>query len=60
MVTTIYSLFVLLIEKYLPKQNYALSAFAILMIILSLGVIWLAFKKWRELRKSGTVAESAA
>jgi carbon starvation protein len=60
MVTTIYSLFVLLIEKYLPKQNYALAAFAILMIILSIGVIWLAFKKWRELKKSGTIAESAA
>lgn len=60
MVTTIYSLFVLLIEKYLPKQNYALSVFAILLIILSIGVIWLAYKKWRELKKSGKVAESAA
>jgi carbon starvation protein len=60
MVTTIYSLFVLLIEKYLPKQNYALAAFAILMILLSIGVIWLAFKKWKELKKSGTIVESAA
>jgi carbon starvation protein CstA len=39
MVITIYSLFVLLIEKYLPKQSYALSALAILMIILSIGVV---------------------
>jgi cbb3-type cytochrome oxidase subunit 3 len=51
---------VLLIEKYLPKQNYALAAFAILMILLSIGVIWLAFKKWKELKKSGTIVESAA
>jgi cbb3-type cytochrome oxidase subunit 3 len=60
MVTTIYSLFVLLIEKYLPKQNYALSLFAILLIVLSIGVIWMAYKKWRELKKSGKIAESAA
>ncbi len=60
MVTTIYSLFVLLIEKYLPKQNYALSVFAILLIVLSIGVIWMAYKKWRELKKSGKIAESAA
>jgi carbon starvation protein len=52
MVTTIYSLFVLLIEKYLPKQNYMLSAFAILMIILSIGVIAMAFKKWREIKRT--------
>jgi carbon starvation protein len=60
MVTTIYSLFVLLIEKYLPKENYMLSAFAILLIILSMGVIWLAFKKWLQLRKNPPVVESAA
>ncbi|MCX5846483.1 MAG: carbon starvation protein A [Deltaproteobacteria bacterium] len=60
MVTTIYSLFILLIEKYLPKQNYALAAFAALMIILSIGVIWVAFRKWQELKKSGKIAESAA
>lgn len=60
MVTTIYSLFVLLIEKYLPKQNYALSAFAILMIILSIGVIWLSFRKWQELKKNAAAAQTAA
>ncbi|TRZ78577.1 MAG: carbon starvation protein A [Deltaproteobacteria bacterium] len=60
MVTTIYSLFVLLIEKYLPKENYMLSAFAVLLIILSMGVIWLAFKKWLQLRKNPPVVESAA
>ena len=60
MVTTIYSLFVLLITKYLPQNNYALSTFAVLLIILSIGVIWLAFKKWRELKKTGTIIESAA
>jgi carbon starvation protein len=60
MVTTTYSLFVLLIEKYLPKENYTLSAFAILLIILSMGVIWLAFKKWLQLRKNPPVVQSAA
>jgi carbon starvation protein len=60
MVTTIYSLFVLLIEKFLPKENYMLSAFAVLLIILSIGVIGLAYKKWRELKKNPPVVESAA
>jgi carbon starvation protein len=60
MVTTIYSLFVLLITKYLPQNNYALSTFAVLLIILSVGVIGLAFKKWRELKKTGKIVESAA
>jgi carbon starvation protein len=60
MVTTIYSLFVLLIEKYLPKQNYALAAFAALMIILSIGVLWMAFRKWQELKKSGVAPATAA
>lgn len=56
MVTTLYSLFVLLIEKYLPKQNYALSLFAIVLIVLAIGVIVLAFKKWRELRNQPATA----
>jgi len=60
MVTTLYSLVVLLIDKYLPKQNYTLAVFAVLLIILSLGVIVLAYKKWREIKKSGTIVESAA
>jgi carbon starvation protein len=60
MVTTIYSLFVLLITKYLPQNNYALSTFAVLLIILSVGVIGLAYKKWRELKKTGKIVESAA
>lgn len=52
MATTLYSLVVLLIEKYLPKQNYMLSAVAILLIILSIGVIGLAYKKWREMKQN--------
>jgi carbon starvation protein len=60
MVTTIYSLFVLLIEKFLPKGNYALSAFAVVLIVLAIGVIGLAYKKWRELKKSGTIVEGVA
>jgi len=60
MVTTLYSLIVLLITRYLPQQNYMLTTVAILLIVLSLGVIGLAFKKWSELRKGPTPAPSAA
>ncbi len=60
MATTLYSLVSLLIEKYLPKGDYTLAAFAVLLIVLSIGVIALAFKKWRELRKNGIIAPSAA
>jgi carbon starvation protein len=52
MVTTLYSLVVLLLEKYLPKQNIMLSVADVLLIILSIGVIAMAYKKWRELRKT--------
>ena len=60
MVTTLYSLFILLIEKYIPKQNIMLSVADVLLIILSLGVIVLAFKKWRELKKGTQPTGSAA
>jgi carbon starvation protein len=60
MVTTLYSLVVLLIDKYLPKQNYTLAVFAVLLILLSIGVIFLAFKKWKEIRNAGVAAQSAA
>jgi len=56
MVTTLYSLYVLLIEKYLPQKNYALSFFAIILIVFAIGVIILAFKKWRELRNQPAAA----
>jgi len=49
MVTTIYSLLSLLINKYIPKNNIALSVTDILLIILCIGVIYLAVKKWRSL-----------
>ena len=54
MVTTLYSLVILLLEKYIPKQNIMLSVVDVLLIILSIGVIGLAFNKWRELRKTAT------
>ena len=60
MVTTIYSLFILLIEKYLPKKNIMLSVVDVLLIIFSIGVIYLAFKKWLELRKNGIGATGNA
>ncbi len=50
MVTTIYSLVVLLVERYIPKQNHMLSAVAVLLIMLSGGVVILAYRKWLELR----------
>jgi len=49
MVTTIYSLLSLLINKYIPKNHIALSVADILLIILCIGVIYLAVKKWRSL-----------
>ena len=54
MLTTLYSLVVLLMQKYIPKQNIMLSLVDVLLIILSIGVIYLAYKKWRELRKTAT------
>lgn len=60
MVTTLYSLVVLLFEKYIPKNNIMLSVVDILLIILSIGVIIMAYKKWRELRKDAAPTGSAA
>jgi carbon starvation protein len=52
MATTLYSLAVLLMEKYIPKHNIMLSVVDVLLIILSIGVIAMAYKKWRGLRKT--------
>jgi carbon starvation protein len=60
MITTLYSLVVLLIEKYIPKQNIMLSVVDVLLIILSIGVIVLAYKKWKELRKGAQTTGSVA
>jgi len=60
MVTTLYSLVSLLVTKYIPKNNVALSLVDILLIILAIGVIILAYKKWQELRKNGAAAGHAA
>ena len=60
MVTTIYSLVVLLLEKYIPKQNIMLAAVDVLLIILSIGVIALSYKKWMELKKGAETSGSAA
>lgn len=54
MVTTIYSLVSLLVNKYIPKNNIALSIVDVALMVLSIGVIILALKKWRELRNDGT------
>ena len=56
MATTLYSLVVLLYEKYLPKNNIMLSVVDVLLIVLSIGVIILAYNKWRELRKNPAAA----
>ena len=60
MITTLYSLFVLLIEEYIPKQNIMLSVVDVLLIILSIGVIVLAYKKWKELKKGAQATGSVA
>mgnify|MGYP001248232868 CR=1 FL=1 len=60
MITTLYSLIYLLIYTYLPKQNYMLAGVAILLIVFSIGVILLAFKKWRDIRKASNIAPSMA
>jgi uncharacterized membrane protein YidH (DUF202 family) len=56
MVTTLYSLISLLFNKYIPKNNIALALVDVLLIILAIGVIILAYKKWQELRKNGAAA----
>ena len=60
MVTTIYSLVVLLLEKYIPKQNIMLAVVDVLLIVLSIGVIALYYKKWMELKKGAETSGSAA
>lgn len=60
MITTLYSLVYLFFYTYLPKKNYMLAAFAVLLIILSIGVIAMAFNKWRQLRKEAVVHISPA
>jgi carbon starvation protein len=51
-ITTLYSLGILLVDKYIPQKNYMLSVVDFLMIILSIGVVILALKKWKELRNT--------
>lgn len=56
LVTTIYSLLSLLINKYIPRHDAALAVTDILLIILCIGVILLAAKKWREIRNNPDTA----
>lgn len=60
MITTLYSLVVLLMEKYIPKQNIMLSIVDVLLIVLSIGVIVLSYNKWKELRKGAQTTGSVA
>lgn len=59
-VTTIYSLSILLFEKYLPQKNYILFGVALLLIVFSLGVVFMAIKKWIELRNNSEEKKAAA
>jgi len=45
MITTIYSLWQMLTKQYMPEHNYPLSITAILLMLLSTGVIFLAVNK---------------
>ncbi|HOG83016.1 MAG: carbon starvation protein A [Smithellaceae bacterium] len=50
MITTLYSLVSLLVNQYLPKHNLALAVTDVALIILCIGVIVLALRRWRELK----------
>lgn len=50
MATTIYSLWSLFINQYLPKKNYMLITTDILLIVLAIGVIVLSFRTLRRLK----------
>ena len=45
MLTTLYSLWQMLTKQYMPEHNYPLSITAILLILLSVGVVFLAINK---------------
>ncbi len=53
LITTISSLVILLVEDYLPEKNYMLSAGNIVLIALSIGVVILSVKNYRQ-KRSGT------
>jgi len=40
----------LLVDKHIPQKRYMLSVVDFPMIILSIGVVILALKKWKELK----------
>lgn len=50
MATTIYSLWRLLMDNYLPKENYMLITTDILLIVLAVGVIILSLKTIKKLK----------
>ncbi|MFC1669315.1 carbon starvation protein A [Spirochaetota bacterium] len=52
LITTVASLIFLLINDYLPKGNYMLAAGDLVLILLSVGLIILAIKHYREKRKA--------
>ncbi|MBT7616403.1 MAG: carbon starvation protein A, partial [Calditrichaeota bacterium] len=52
-VTTIASLVILLVSKYLPAKNYALSSAATLLLLLAVALTGIAFKKGFELFQRG-------
>ena len=50
MVTTLVSLWRLLVDKYIPGGKYPLMAADILLMLLAAGVIFLALRQWKSLR----------
>ncbi len=48
LITTIASLVIILVNDYIPKQNYMLAAGDILLLALAVGVVVLAIKKFRN------------
>lgn len=49
-VTTVASLVYLLVARYLPSGKYLLATTDVIFLLLSLGVLFFAWRKWRELR----------
>ncbi|MEW6663053.1 MAG: carbon starvation protein A [Bacillota bacterium] len=59
MVTTLFALYRLLVDRYLPTNNIPLTISAIVLIALAIGVIFLSAKKLMEISQSNRPAIKA-
>ena len=56
LVTTIVSLVVILVQQYIPKGNWMLSAGDIILLCLSVGVVIMSVKQIVQSRKGAKAA----